>query len=217
MNAESSCAIIVVMYFIFNILVFSPLQDNEARIRSSLLQKNAEISAINIQIQQIIEDSSQNQEEQQKQEIQRLRGELAALDLELQNATANLVSPQQMARLLQVLLVQTDGLNLKKVRSLGSSPLLTSLQEEKTSTGREQETEVVQDANVASISAAFRHGLEIEFDGTFFTTLEYLKKLENLEWKFFWDSIEFKVNEYPDSTSTLSIYTISLDKNWIGA
>lgn len=209
--------IILVIYFLVDTMVFQPLNTNQKQVQNQITRTNAEISALNVRLGQLLTSSSSAQEEQKKARIQQLRNELSRLDLDLQQTTANLVTPQQMTRLLQMVLAQTDGLHLRKVTGLGSSPLVLG-NESATGPSPDSPVEAETGASTAqpAVTSAYKHGLQIEFDGNFFSTLDYLKKLEELEWNFFWDKIEFEVSEYPDATVILTLYTISLDKNWIG-
>lgn len=210
------CGALLLMYFVFESLVLQPLEVKQKKAQNALLQKNGEIIVLNSQLQQTLTASKDSKEERSKREVQRLRQELATLDQALNSATADLVTPQQMAKLLQNVLGQTDGLRLIKVTSLGSTPLLLNGDKDKSGKSPQQKTVPEPGAETTAASTAYKHGLRIEFQGNFFTTMDYLRKLEGLEWKFFWDELDYKVIDYPDATGSLSLYTISLDKNWIG-
>ena len=210
------CGVLFAMYFALDLFAMQPLQVQQKIIQNTLVQKNSELVALNLQLQQIVTTSKESQQERDRLEIQRLRQELASLDQSLKQATANLVTPQQMSKLLQMVLGQTDGLRLKKVTGLGSSPLLLSGQPEQDGKTKQTKTATGPEMEKTETSTVYKHGLRIEFEGNFFATLDYMKRLEDLEWNFFWDGIDFKVIDYPDATGTLSFYTISLDKNWIG-
>ena len=43
-----------------------------------------------------------------------------------------------------------------------------------------------------------------------------MKTLEGLEWKFFWDTIDYQVGEYPISSIAITVFTISSNEHWIG-
>lgn len=208
--------VLLVMYFALDMFALQPVQVSQKQVQNNLLQKNAELTLLNLQLQQMVTISKDSPQERDRQEILRLRQELATLDQSLNQATANLVSPQQMAKLLQMVLGQTNGLRLKKVTSLGSTSLLLSGQTNQDNKSAKAATETGPDAEETIASTAYKHGLKIEFEGDFFTTLDYMRKLEALEWNFFWDEITFKVTEYPTASGSLSLFTISLDKNWIG-
>ena len=61
-----------------------------------------------------------------------------------------------------------------------------------------------------------RHGFALEFSGGYLATLNYLQALERLPWRFFWDSVDYEVMQYPRSIVRLKLYTLSLSEDWIG-
>ena len=137
---------------------------------------------------------------------------LGNIEQQVQNSASKLISPDEMALMLETVLVKVKGLELQKVRGLGSEPVVRVAavkegQEDTSATGVDADNPV---------SNAYKHGLRIEFRGDYLGTLEYIRELENLEWGFFWESLDFEVNDYPDSSVGITVYTLSLDKNWIG-
>ena len=46
--------------------------------------------------------------------------------------------------------------------------------------------------------------------------MNYLQKLEQLPWKFYWQHFDYEVQQYPRALITLNIYTLSTSKWWIG-
>ena len=43
-----------------------------------------------------------------------------------------------------------------------------------------------------------------------------LAELEGLDWRFYWKSFNYNVNEYPLATVELEIYTLSTNRAFIG-
>lgn len=209
-------AILLAVYFVFETFVMEPIGINQKAVHSRIVQTNKQIAAMNIQMKKLLAASPGSQGQKDRQEIQRLKQEMARIDGELHEATASLVEPQQMAKLLQKVLAQTNGLRLGKVTSLGSSPLLQQQQSADKPAGKNTGKEANKPLRGSTVGMVYKHGLQIEFNGDFLATLDYLKKLEQLEWNFFWDNIKFQVKDYPEATSVLTLYTISLNKNWIG-
>ena len=208
--------ILISIYFLFDSFIIRPMDLYQKNAHNNIVRTNAEIVVLNSKIHQLVDASTGNQRQRKTQEALKLRQENDNLDQKLQQVTANLVTPQQMTTLLRQVLEQTDGLHLKKVTSLGSSPLV--LQKKHVAQTDKKAAKVNDDEkeNDNPANMVYKHGLQIVFDGNFFATLEYLKKLEQLKWNFIWDDIKFEVNDYPEATTTLSLYTISMDKNWIG-
>ncbi|MDX1518892.1 MAG: hypothetical protein R3318_02135, partial [Gammaproteobacteria bacterium] len=92
----------------------------------------------------------------------------------------------------------------------GKTPLIEPAKADDKDAADKTETPEVQ------METAYKHGMKIVFEGDFLSTVDYIRKLENLDWRFFWDSIEFRVEDYPRSLSSITLYTLSLDQNWIG-
>jgi MSHA biogenesis protein MshJ len=62
----------------------------------------------------------------------------------------------------------------------------------------------------------YRHGVELQLQGSYLGTLAYLKQLESLEWRFEWNALIFDIQDYPVGTVTIEVYTYSTERDWIG-
>ncbi len=203
-------AVIVVTFFVWDLLLLQPLTFRQQSIESQIQVSNAELLALLTQAEQIAMKSAQDPNIAKKAELRQLTRRLEELDAELGQTMAQLVPPRDMSKLLELVLRRTPGLDLRKVRSLGSRPLQSGTTD---SNDPGMDDTVVQNAPVSNV---FRHGLRIEFDGDFAGTLNYLKTLEGLEWKFFWEAIDYQVGEYPISSIAITVFTISSNEHWIG-
>jgi len=63
----------------------------------------------------------------------------------------------------------------------------------------------------------FEYGIVLQFQGDFFTTYKYLREIENLKWRLFWDKFNYKVIKYPLAEITLQIHTLSDQEVWLNA
>lgn len=134
---------------------------------------------------------------------------------ELQNANADadrrlndlygqLIDPRQMSLILTTILQRETSLQLVSVQNIPSVALMST------------SVKALQSDAGSSDVQVFRHGLRMVFKGEYLETLRYLRNLEQLDNSFFWDSIEYKVQEYPTGEITLEIYTLSTQQGWIG-
>jgi MSHA biogenesis protein MshJ len=55
----------------------------------------------------------------------------------------------------------------------------------------------------------YQNDFVIKFSGEYFSTIEYLKYLEQLPWPLFLDTMEYKVIKYPTAEITLHMHLIS--------
>jgi MSHA biogenesis protein MshJ len=63
----------------------------------------------------------------------------------------------------------------------------------------------------------YRHGLEIEVEGSYAACLDYLNAIEALPWRLYWQVLELDVIDYPLNRIRIEVGTLSLDEEWIGA
>jgi len=72
-----------------------------------------------------------------------------------------------------------------------------------------------QDRKDDEIPQIYKHGILIELRGSYTATLQYLRMLENLPWKFYWEAMRFEIDDYPNAKIIIVINTLSLNKDWV--
>jgi MSHA biogenesis protein MshJ len=218
-----------VLYFLWNAVLMQPLEVRHKAAQVAMLQKSAELEGLNAEAQQLVRDLQADPDVANREKLDQLKAELAQMSTELKDTTDHLMAPAEMAVTLEQVLRRTQGLKLQSVSSLGASPVFAkdakAAAKAKAPAGANQPAAAppaMADAGAATAAeqtetTLYKHGLQIVFDGDFFKTLEYLKAIEALDARFFWDSFTLDVVEYPESRTTLSVYTISMGTAWIGA
>jgi len=208
-----------VFYGLWDTLLMQPLDGKQEKLSKQLEQTQQEVLSLQQQAQTIVASHAADPNAKNRVKLEKLQKELDAIKEELKQSTAHLIPPEQMAKVLETVLKQSDGLNFVGLEGLGVTPLV----KEGTVEGIidvEHDISKADDEQgvfpVAPLQMAYLHGLRIEFEGGYLDTLDYLRKLEALPWAFFWDSIDYQVEEYPKAVSSITIYTLSLDENWIG-
>ncbi|OGT64002.1 MAG: hypothetical protein A2W69_04810 [Gammaproteobacteria bacterium RIFCSPLOWO2_02_47_7] len=206
--------ILFVLYSVWDVVLMQPLNNQQKIVKADLQQMQATQMATYTQIQKTLEDNRKDPNTELELQLNVLKAELRQLNDEVQASTASLVSPRQMAKILEEVLHKTRGLRLTAMKSLGATSLTDSGQGKKTAGAR---AAVPKDEGPAGqeLASAYKHGIRIEFEGDYMSTLDYLKELEVLDSRFFWDSIEFQVKDYPLSRAAIQVFTLSLQKNWI--
>ena len=202
-----------VLYTVWNSYLMQPLDIEQGRIRAEMQQKQSTQTAINIQLQKLIGNSRKDPDAENKEKLALLKARLQEIESTMDASAANLVSPKNMARILETVLYRTKGLTLREVKGLGKSSLV---EEEKTPKDGKEIRKETSKSESNELENAYKHGLRIEFEGDYMTTLDYIRGLESLEWRFLWDSLEFQVEEYPRSRVSITVFTLSLDQDWIG-
>lgn len=227
--------IAAVLYFFWSALLMHPLEVRQKAAQIALLQRSAELEGLNAETQQLVRQLQSDPDVANREKLETLKQELAQMTTELKDTTDNLVAPADMAATLEQMLRHTQGLKLLSVSSLGATPVFERDRKAGATGGKQAGASenpaargvtggqqaaagnATPDGAEVTDSVLYKHGLQIVFDGDFFRTLEYLKAIEGLKARFFWDSFALDVVEYPESRTTLSVYTISMGPAWIGA
>lgn len=145
-----------------------------------------------------------------REELKRLRKQLAAENEKVKQAAQNLVSPQKMLTVLRSVLANEQGAEMQAVRSLPVEIVKLG------STNTQQNSE--NDKTTADSSAViYLHPFEVELKGNYQGIYSYLRKLESLEAVFFWDVLEYNVDEHPSAAVKIKVHTLSYEAGWLGA
>lgn len=142
-----------------------------------------------------------------KQRVAQLNRQLVQNNKLLKQRLQGLIAPQQMADVLESVLKQHHDLKLLKVQSLPAEPLVPAASGNKSATDTPQVKQRIQ---------VYRHGLELQLEGSYLATLAYLKALQSLQWDFYWDAVRLQVEKYPKAKVTIRVHTLSLTEGWIG-
>jgi MSHA biogenesis protein MshJ len=204
------------MFTIWNEFLMTPIEAEQKKLVIELNNKNAERFALVTRFQELIKTNSENPDADNIAKLKNLRSRLVDVQADLETSTGNLVSAKDMAKILETVLHKTGGLTLLKLESLGVSPLIVQEgTDAKVNSNKKENVNADKKLTADNIDNAYKHGLRIEFQGSYLTTLNYLKSLEDLEWGFFWDNFQLTVNEYPEANASIEIFTLSLKKEWI--
>lgn len=63
--------------------------------------------------------------------------------------------------------------------------------------------------------AVYKHAIEVTVEGSYLDLLDYVTTLENLPGQLFWEKATLSVRDYPRTTLSLTIFSMSLDKKWM--
>ena len=181
---------------LWHTLFMQPLAQRASSTRTELAALEGRISAANSSLEEQILQLAGGGDEHRSR-IASLRTRIDEINTQLGNHAAELIDPAEMARVLESVLREQSRLTLVRIRNLTPDSL---------SAGEE-----------ASSVTFYRHGLEIEVEGTYAACLEYLNAVEALPWRLYWQVLELDVIEYPRNRIRLEVSTLSVEEEWIGA
>ena len=207
-------AVLFILYSAWDSFFMRPMSVKEGKIAVELKQKRAERLVLHARLQQLATLSKTDPDAANRKKLNELKSQIAAIDSDIKTSAQYLIAPKSMAKILETMLLKTKGLRLIEIKGLGVQPLVPKPDKEKETMA--SGAAGLEKTSVPGIGNAYKHGLRISFEGNYLSTLAYIRELESLQWGFFWDQFEFEVKNYPEGQASITVYTLSLDKDWIG-
>ena len=188
--------LIMLLGSIWYLSLMQPLTQRATNSHTEIESLRASIKTANQSLEdQVLQISGTGTEYQDR--FARVQRRIDEINERLGDYAAELIDPAEMARVMEGVLKEQSKLRLIRIRNLSPEALSAS-----------------DDAHTTTF---YKHGLEIEFEGSYFACLEYLQEIEALPWRFYWQILELEVLEYPRNRIRLEVSTLSLDEEWIGA
>ncbi|MFB1072591.1 type II secretion system protein GspM [Vibrio diabolicus] len=190
------CGLVVVIMLLFTLVLEPKLNEiisNERQL-SNLKQANQKIEIDTLRIQaQLKKDPNAEID----RAISNLLAESQHLSMQLAEIIEHLITPSQMAELLENVLEQQSGIHLLSLQTLPSEP-------------------ITEDKEASQYSGYYVHPVRMELTGDYFSIANYLNKLESLPASYYWRCFSYKVEEYPKAKLVLEVYTLGSREEFIG-
>jgi MSHA biogenesis protein MshJ len=201
--------VLAALFFVASKIVYQPLSTEQLKLEQSLKAKRDKLGDIDRQINTLVSGGNEV-DAQNRAKIASLTQKLAELESQMDRMTSGVVTPKEMAKLVESVLTRSRNLELVRLEALPPMPVGDD--------GRVVNADAAAPASTASSveGVVYRHGMRVELKGKYFDIVEYLKALEGLQWKVFWGEVTLETDKYPISKVSLVIYTLSRYPNWIG-
>ena len=199
-------AVLVVVHLVWSQWLWEPLNKNEKALDTKISEAQQQVSILEMELKGLVARSEKDPNVAIRQEISQIESQVSQLQQRIERAAGSLISPAQMTKLLEEVLVRNKALKMVNLTTLKSESILGT----QITDGEQGEASQTSAVNV------YRHGFAIEFEGDYLSTLKYLQSLEEIPWAFFWDGVSLQVESYPRSKVKLMLHTLSLSERWIG-
>lgn len=147
-----------------------------------------------------------NPDKEIDKKLQQLSERSLELSKQIAEVVDSLVTPQQMAVLLETVLNAGNKLKLESLESLPAEPVRPAKGSGTTEEDTSSETSV----------GYYVHPVRIELTGSYFDIKDYLKTLESMPVKYYWRSFNYQVEAYPKARLILEVYTLGTRQEFIG-
>lgn len=175
-------------------------QDNR-QMSNLLLDTRSQIADLTASAEQLRKEPVNDPNPPLRLRRQQLLLELEQLQQRHRNDDDSMISPRQLAVMLESVLAETADLQLLALENLEPELLLLG----------------ATDADGKRDEILWRHGLRLKIRCSWSATLEYLHRLRQLPGRVYWESLDYELTSHPWGELRLELFTISASKEVVGA
>lgn len=176
----------IVVSLIFYILWVSPVMSQTGSIQTKTEQAQRQHRVLEAKAK----NYRQQTQQEQKAKLEQLEKRLADIEQQLEAYRNSLLAPKDLASILEAILHQEPNVEVHRLQKQGSKKV--SLLSKK---GKKKQ----------SSSHIYRVSYGIEYQGDFYNTFNYMQRLQNLPWHMYWQSLQYRVVNYPRAEVKLKV------------
>lgn len=195
----ATCAVLA---FVGHALVLAPMEATQEALRGQIVQQRTEIAAIDEAIAGRVQAFQLDPDAAARTRLNALRQEMGQLGDQLLAIEHGLVPPERMGPLIDGILRANGRLKLVSMRTLPVEPLAGP------------GTPAPAPAPAAA-PLLYRHGIEVTVRGNYLDMIDYMSALDAMPTRMFWGRAQLDVEDYPAARLTLTLHTLSLDRQWM--
>ncbi|WP_020675468.1 type II secretion system protein GspM [Geopsychrobacter electrodiphilus] len=190
--------ILVVLLVLFDLFVVTPGLEQRKQVQAEINKLKTDIVVLQAEQTAAKTTATVDPDQLVRQQMAQLQVAIGTLDQQLKNRLIDLLSPREMPAMLQQILGQQKGLRLISMQNYPAEPVLPQVDKKASSVG------------------LYRHALHLDLEGGYLDLLSYLKALEGMPHKVYWDILSIEKDKLPMMHIQLQLHTLSLTENWIG-
>lgn len=141
-----------------------------------------------------------------RREAAALPKRIKKLDEQIDSLASGLIAVQELPLVLHGLLKESHTVKILSMETLPVEKVTIS------GSAEEGEGESGTENDSLDVLTVNRHGLGMVFEGDFQGVHELLLRLEGTSWDIYWDSLEYKVIDYPRASISLNLFVLSAER-----
>lgn len=210
-------AIAALLIFLLFSLFLNPLFAKQKLLNETMATDQQMIAGIDAEILLKISGNGVDPDAQDRHALERLHQEVTRLTNTLRTAQGGLVPPDRIVLLLERLLKQHARLRLVSLKTLPSAPVAGAAPTTSTALSGTPPPAAGMSAApvIKSAPLLYRHGVEVVLRGGYIDMVNYMEALEAMPTHVFWGDAKLEVEQYPNASLRLTLFTLSLDDKWI--
>lgn len=198
--------LLALIFLLWNFLVQAGFDRERKALQAQQTQIATEQKSVESQVTALTMTMANDPAILKQNEINELSVVITEIESRLAGLSQGLISAEQLPKVLEEVLLRTASVKLLQVRTLAATELQLAATNPVESTA----------ANSTSGAGVFKHGVLIRLAGSYTQLIQLMKELENLEWKFYWESLDYTVKQYPNAEIEIRVFTLSSEEGLLG-
>jgi MSHA biogenesis protein MshJ len=191
-------ALLAVLVVLCDSLLMQPLTKRQNEITARMVQVEERMQAAAAALSDGPDATSLAEQKEQS-----LQATLSSVNHQLAAASAGLIAPERMASMLHEVLAQQHGLTLIDLHNEPVRSLVPS-------------APAVEGATAPPPQGPFAHPVVLVVEGSYLDVLTYLRALEDMPYRLYWNRLELNTVRYPANRVRIELSTLSMDEQWLG-
>ncbi len=183
--------------WLFMLQLLVPAFEELSKVNQQINSATVTLQQQNNMLSTLQQDAGKDVDAIYKQEVVKLRQQEQDLQQQIAQLTSYFVGSERMALVLQDVLKSSNNVKMKSVIANPPVPLTFA------------------DQGSDNKAVIYKHSTVVVLTGDYFALTSVLERLDALSWSLGWQSIDYKVTEYPDAELTLHLLTVSDNESYI--
>lgn len=202
-------AAFIVFYCLIIGLWYRGIYSAQNRARNEILQHIANLNQKNAELEQkrnlILNIAKLPMTQQLLKEHERLKHNIEKVDQQIQHYQHRFIDEQMLYNLLHGLLIENPEIYIDMFETFTVTPPAPVI-----ATSNQKSSKPLSPKPPAAPIEASPNEIHyiLEIKGNYLSILNFLSGIEKLSWQLFWQKMDFKVGEYPNSTARITFYTL---------
>ncbi|MGK5047806.1 hypothetical protein ACQ4WP_18200 [Janthinobacterium sp. GB4P2] len=206
---------VALLIFIVFYLFVDPQMTRRKALADTIVQRQQAAAVIDGEVAQRMAAHAGDPDQQDRIRLERIKQETQQMRHALQSTQNGLVAPERVVPMLQQLLKQQARLQLVSLLTLPSGVMGQGGHGPVAATPTPAAAAPAEPTPAKAPALLYRHGVEVVLRGNYLDMVNYMDALEAMPAHVFWGKVNMKVEQYPNATLSLTLYTLSLDEKWI--
>jgi len=197
--------LLAVIFLLWNFLVQARFDRERDALQAEATKVASEQQALQTQMSTMAMAMASDPAIAKTNIIQKLNTDIAAVEARLSGLSQGLISAEQLPKVLEDVLLRTSSVKLLQVRTLAATELQL-VAADASSEGKP----------ASGGTGVYKHGVLIRVAGSYPQLIQLMTEIEALQWKFYWESLDYTVKQYPNAEIDIRVFTLSSEEGLLG-